>query len=74
MRASDPKLKAAIGNVLNAIDSDLEIEGYNPSSEALDALDKLDKVIIDLDSIDDKTIKHTQNITHRPYTEFKDES
>lgn len=56
MRGSDPKLKQAIGNVLNEIDGDLTTNGYTPSSDTEDALEKLDNVIIELDSPNDSPI------------------
>lgn len=71
MRNSDPKLKAAIGKSLNAIDSDMEIEGYVPSSDVEQALEELDKVILYLDQ--DIPIEVDEpvsfNISNRPQPE-----
>lgn len=75
MRNSDPRLKAAIGNVLNQVDSDLEVEGYIPSSDVVETLEVLDKVIIELDSdfeIDSESNSPTETLRNQPEAGYTD--
>ena len=49
MIATHPDLKKAITKVLNSIDSDLDIMGYEQSSDVDDALKELDDVLSTID-------------------------
>ena len=46
MKATNPELRKAITNVINSIDSDLDVAGYQQSSDVDTALEELDNVLI----------------------------
>jgi hypothetical protein len=48
----EPKIKSALLNVLNELDNDLNVGGYEPSSDVDKSIDELDKALIDLDEIE----------------------
>lgn len=72
MRKSDPKLKKAIGNVLNELDSDLNVQGYAASSDVEEALSNLDEVIIALDSVIDLDQPQQEDENRKPSKGFRD--
>lgn len=49
MKGSNQELKRAVTKIINAIDSDLDVEGYVQSSDVDEAFSNLDEVLIKLD-------------------------
>lgn len=45
------ELRVAVTNLMNAIDTDLDIQGYVQSSDVDDAINDLDKALIDFDNL-----------------------
>lgn len=51
LRYSNKELREGLVNVLNAIDNDLNIEGYSPSEDVENAILSLDNILISQDTL-----------------------
>lgn len=79
MKGSPIELKKAILKVVNSIDSDLDVEGYTPSSDVTDAFEELDKVLVEMDELannpaeDDDPILITRTRLPKPEEDSEEE-